>query len=137
MINVSRHRQSHHQFDAQFQGGAYVRKDGDRKSFTRKELILLATSGKFVGTFTARHGGHDDVASPQPAIWTLGSLEKQSGHQKFPILYDAKHSMMISGRHIGEDAFVIVDGRRVPGGVRLGDNEQLVVELSTLPPLAS
>ena len=121
------------QFDPTLKGGAYVKKNGRRKSFTRKDLVSLAASGKFVGTFTARHGVKADVDHPQPALWTLGPIERQRGRQEFPILYDGNNSMTISGRHIDKDANVIVDGRRVPGVVSLGDNEKVVVELSTLP----
>lgn len=121
------------QFDAKFKGGAYVTKDGDRKSFSRKDLIALASSGKFVGTLSARHGAKADVEQPQPAIWTLGPIERQRGRQKFPVLYSGNNSMTISGRHIREDANVIVDGRRVQGRVRVDDGEKIVVQLSTLP----
>jgi YVTN family beta-propeller protein len=121
------------QFDAQFKGGTYVRTDGDRKSFTRKELVSLSSSGKFVGTFSARHGSKADVDHPQPAIWTLGPIERQRGRQRFPILHEGKRSMTISGRHLHEDANVIVDGRRVSGSVSLNDKEKVVVELSALP----
>jgi YVTN family beta-propeller protein len=121
------------QFDGRFQGGVYVKKDGDRKSFTRKELVSLAAAGKFVGTFTARHGAKADVNHPQPAIWSLGPIERQRGRQEFPILHGGKHSMTMSGRHIGDDANVIVDGRRVPGSVSLEGVDKIVVKLSTLP----
>jgi hypothetical protein len=123
------------QFDATFKGGTYVRKNGDRKSFTRQELVALASRGKFIGTFTARHGARADVDHPQPALWTLGPIEKQRGRQKFPTLYEGHHSMTLSGRHLGEDANVIVDGRRVSGAVSLGDQEQVVVKLTALPPV--
>jgi hypothetical protein len=121
------------QFDASVKGGAYVEKDGDRKSFTRDDLISLASAGKFVGTFTARHGARADVDYPQPAIWTPGPIEQQSGRQAFPILYQGKKGMTISGRHILEGAHVIVDGRRIPGKVRFGDGEMVVVDFATLP----
>ncbi|MBQ11378.1 MAG: hypothetical protein CMJ45_07505 [Planctomyces sp.] len=121
------------QFDARFRGGAYVSKEGDRKSFTRKDLVSLAAKGRFVGTLTGRHGIKADVDHPQPAIWTMGPIEKQRGRQVFPILYDEKPSMTISGRHFGEDATVIVDGRRVSGMVRLDDAEKVVIKLSILP----
>jgi YVTN family beta-propeller protein len=121
------------QFDGQFRGGVYVKKDGNRESFTRQELVSLASAGKFVGTFTARHGAKADVNHPQPAIWSLGPIEKQRGRQEFPILHGGKHSMTISGRHIGDDANVIVDGRRVPGSVSLEGVDKIVVKLSTLP----
>ncbi len=121
------------QFDAQHKGGRYVKKDGDRRAFTREELVSLAVGGRFVGTFTGRHGLKSDVEHPQPAIWTLGPIERQRGRQKFPILYDVKHSMTISGRHFGDDANVIVDGRRVPASVSVGDGEKVMVNLPTLP----
>ncbi|HIF32979.1 MAG TPA: hypothetical protein EYQ75_15140 [Planctomycetaceae bacterium] len=121
------------QFDAEFEGGAYVEKYGDRKSFTRKELVSLASGGKFVGTFSARHGVKADVDHPQPAIWTLGPIERQRGRQVFPILYNGSNRMTVSGRHIGGDANVIVDGRRVQGAVILEDDERISIELATLP----
>ncbi|MCH8047801.1 MAG: ankyrin repeat domain-containing protein [Planctomycetes bacterium] len=125
------------QFDATFKGGTYVekKKSAERRSFTRERLVSLASSGKFVGTFTARHGARADVDHPQPALWTLGPIEKQRGRQEFPILHGGNHSMILSGRHIGEDANVIVDGRRVPGGVSLGDDEKVTIKLSALPPV--
>jgi DNA-binding beta-propeller fold protein YncE len=121
------------QFDATFQGGTYVMKGGDRESFSRQDLVAFAASGKFVGTFTGRHGVKADVDHPQPAIWTLGPIERQRGRQEFPILYDGNSSITVSGRHIDKDPNVIVDGRRVPGSVRLGDNEEVVIQLSALP----
>ena len=121
------------QFDSQHKGGSYVRKDGDRRGFTREELVSLAVGGRFVGTFTGRHGLKSDVEHPQPAIWTLGPIERQRGRQEFPILYDVKHSMTISGRHFGDDANVIVDGRRVSASVNVGDGEKVMVNLPTLP----
>ncbi len=123
------------QFDARSGGGAYLRKDGDRRSFTRRELISLASAGTFVGTFTGRHGAKADVDHPQPAIWTLGPIERQSGRQEFPILFDGSSTMTISGRHLDDDAFVVVDGRRVPGSVARGDGETVQVTLSKLPPV--
>lgn len=117
----------------QFQGNAYFNKEGDRESYTREKLVLLASSGKFVGTFTARHGVKADVNHPQPAIWTLGPIEKQRGRQQFPILYEGNNSMTISGRHIDEDANIIVDGRLVSGSISHGDDEMVIIQLATLP----
>ncbi|MDP7014889.1 MAG: ankyrin repeat domain-containing protein, partial [Pirellulaceae bacterium] len=117
----------------QFDGGTYVRKDGNRASFVRRDLIALAATGKFVGTFTARHGANADVDNPQPAIWTLGPIEKQRGRQEFPILFDGGNRMTISGRHIRDGAQVIVDGRRVSGSVSR-DGETVDIELDALPP---
>jgi YVTN family beta-propeller protein len=122
------------QFDAQLRGGEYVNKDGDRKSFTRKDLIARASAGKFIGSFTGRHGTKDDIEHPQPAIWTLGPIERQRGRQDFPILHRGTHEMTVSGRHIDDGAIVYVNGRRALGTVSLQENEKVVIELSSLPP---
>jgi YVTN family beta-propeller protein len=132
----------------QFQGGSYfvaeVAKTSEGTSeilassakpntFTRAKLVSLASTGKFVGTFTGRHGAKADIEHPQPAVWTLGPIERQRGRQEFPILYDGNNNMTISGRHIHDDANVIVDGRRVPGAVSLDEGETVEVKLANLP----
>jgi YVTN family beta-propeller protein len=135
------------QFDGELGGGRYIRKhhDGspqldserfpihDKQSFTRVELVSLALNGGFVSTFTARHGAEADVDSPQPAIWTLGPIERQRGRQVFPIVHDGNLRMKISGRHISEHAHVILDGRRVPGSTQIGADETVEVVLQSLP----
>ena len=109
----------------------YISTPGDRR-YTRKELIELADAGKFLGTFSARHGVDADLETPQPALWTLGSLERQSGRQKFPILFEGKQEMTVSGRHLEEDANVLVDGRLVDGGISI-DGETIHIRLDKLP----
>lgn len=121
------------QFDASYEKGAYVRVDGDHRAYTRDQLVALADQGKFVGTFTGRHGENDDYDHPQPAIWTLGAIERQSGRQRFPIVHQEDLSMTVSGRHIREGATVYVDGRRVPGSIKLEKDERVVVTLKSLP----
>eukprot|EP00913_Durusdinium_trenchii_P011144 g10466.t1 len=121
------------QFDATDNRGAYVEKVGARTRYSRKQLIALAKAGKFVGTFTGRHGANVACKSPQPAIWTLGPIEKQRGRQKFPILFDGNPRMTISGRHLDPAARVVVDGRRVSGRVILKEKETVVVEFKKLP----
>lgn len=116
----------------QFQGASYVEKSGERKSFTRAELESLATSGNFLGTFTARLGANVDVDHPQPALWTLGPIEKQRGKQDFPVLREGNSGMTISGRHIDSKAHIIVDGRRV-AGTTSHDGESVKVALDALP----
>lgn len=106
----------------------------DTEAYRREELVSLALEGRFIGTLSARHGAKADVDHPQPALWTLGPIERQRGRQKFPVLYGGNHSMTISGRHLSEDAFLIVDGRRVPGELSR-DGETVVVRLETLPPV--
>ena len=139
------------QFDSEFNGGTYVTKpeaagsgrsgrrssrSRERAAFSRDELVALAATGEFIGTFTGRHGQLADVEHPQPALWTLGPIEQQRGRQDFPILHTDKKSMSISGRNFDEDASVYVDGRRVTGTVTYGnddDNEEIIIELETLP----
>jgi hypothetical protein len=123
------------QFDSELDGGRYVSKGGDGRSFTRDELFALATNGKLIGTFTARHGENADVDHPQPAIWTRGPIERQRGRQQFPTLYGSNDRMKVSGRHIHKDAFVVVDGRRVTGNVSLDDSEKVEIELASFPPV--
>ena len=134
-VNDSTARPVALQFDALFEGGVYVGKAGRREAFTRADLISLGSRGKFVGTFTGRHGVYADVEHPQPAIWTPGPIERQRGRQEFPILYVGENRMTISGRHLREAPHIIVDGRRVAGTVTLDDEEKVVVELESLPPI--
>lgn len=121
----------------EFKAGMYVATDRKHKSFTRSALVSLAANGHFVGTFTARHGVNIGPDNPQPAIWTLGPIQTQRGHQKFPILYTDYPTMTVSGRHIQEGAYIIVDGKRVAGTVisKKGAffDTDIIVKLKTLP----
>jgi YVTN family beta-propeller protein len=135
LIDASSSKSVELQFDPEFQGGVYVSKARDRQVFTREQLVSLADDGKFVGTFTGRHGENADVESPQPALWTLGSIHEQRGRQEFPILHEGDKTMAVSGRNFDEYASVYVDGRRVEGFVALEDDyqEQVVIKLESLP----
>lgn len=123
------------QFDAGHQGGTYVQISGERRATTLMELVSAAAEGRFIGTFTGRHGEKDSCESPQPAIWTLGPIQQQRGRQQFPVLYDSHRTLRVSGRHLDEGARVIVNGRRVAGTVRLKNdkNETVEIELEELP----
>ncbi len=117
----------------QFGDGKYVAKTGDRTSFTRAGLLALAAGGNFVGTVTARHGAKAGVDHPQPALWTVGPIERQRGRQDFPILHPDQKSMTVSGRHFGDDARVFVNGHRAAGTVKRGDGEKVTITLDALP----
>ena len=123
------------QFRGDVEGGRYVQTNGEQASFTRKELMTLASSGRLVATFTARHGTKADVENPQPALWTLSAIEKQSGRQRFPMLYGEKRTMTINARHLGEDVSVFVNGRRASAVLRSGEEENVTIELASLPPV--
>jgi hypothetical protein len=121
------------EFKGNAKTGNYLDRNRAGKTFARSDLIALAAGGQFVGTFTARLGTQVDVDHPQPALWTLGPIQKQSGRQEFPILYPGHARMKMSGRHFRNDAHVFVDGRRVVGSVVLQPHETVVLQLATLP----
>jgi YVTN family beta-propeller protein len=123
------------QFETRGKAGRYAMRDGRRESFTREKLLALSAEGRFVGTFTARLGAKVDLEHPQPALWTLGPIQKQSGRQEFPILFAGNRTMKISGRHLRKGAHLIVDGRRVPGKVKMEAGETIAIELTSLPPI--
>ncbi|MEM6473841.1 MAG: ankyrin repeat domain-containing protein [Planctomycetota bacterium] len=117
-----------------FDGNQYIDINDEMCCFQSTELVRLAADGSFVGTMTARHGANaDSISNPQPILWTLGPIEKQSGHQDFPILHPDQTAMKISGRYVDSSARVFVDGRRVPGTVRVDGKDKLKIELTSLP----
>ena len=120
------------QFDAQYKGGTYVATSGNREAYSRGALVALAKEGRFIGTFTARIGLEGDITKPQPALWTLGPIEKQSGTQKFPAIYPGSLSMKVSGRHIRDNAHLFVDGVRAPGSLK-AIGETIEISLQNLP----
>lgn len=123
----------------QFRGeqgkGRYLELAGQGRERLRDELISLAGAGRFIGTFTGRHGRRDDLDSPQPGLWTRGPIHLQRGPQRFPVLYGNNRTMIVSGRHVEEGAHIIVDGRRVSGTVSVvgGKDESVRIRLSELP----
>ncbi len=120
----------------QFDGDRYVETSGSRNAYSRDELISLVSNGEFIGTFTGQMGSPVDLKHPQPALWTLGSLQRQSGRQRFPVLHAEKKVMGMSGRHFGEDAHLIVDGRRVEGKIEIQLEKNLVlVSFTEMPSL--
>ena len=120
------------QFDPDYKGGVYVDKSMQGKYYPNADLIRYAELGKFIGTFTARHGVNVDVNSPQPALWTLGSIHEQR-KQDFPTVTTGRLSMTISGRHFKDDAKIFVDGVRVNGAVSVKSNEKVVITLASAP----
>ena len=119
-------------FERRIRDGAYIETGGDRRRFTRDKLVSLASSGRFLGTFTASLGTTVDLNHPQPALWTPGPIHPQRGRQKFPVLVDGKTTMTISGRHIRKGARVVVNGRRVPGSIKI-DREVVTISLEKSP----
>ena len=109
----------------------------DTRTYTRMRLLQLAREGKFIGTFTARHGARADYDHPQPALWTLSEIHRQSGRQKFPEVAGDKKTMTLHGRHIREGAHVLVNGRRVKASIKFGEKERLQITLAKLPSIGT
>ena len=134
-IDTNAARKFEMQFDGAYKGGVYIEKTADRKYYARADLIKLAAEGKFIGTFTARHGAKADLFKyPQPAIWSSGPIQEQRGKQSFPVVSSTQKSMAISGRHFKDDARVFVDGKRVDGSVSVKEGEKVNITLASLPP---
>ena len=117
----------------QFRNGVYFDIENPDRTYARKRLVQLASNGRFVGTFTGRHGENDDYDHPQPALWTRGPIHSQRGKQKFPKLYGDNRTMKISGRHIREGAHIIVNGRRVSGTIHIAGKDDVDIVLNELP----
>ena len=117
-------------------GDHYTPINGTR-TYTRMRLLQLAREGKFIGTFTARHGARADYDHPQPALWTLSEIHRQSGRQKFPEVAGDKKTMTLHGRHIREGAHVLVNGRRVKASIKFGEKERLQITLAKLPSIGT
>lgn len=102
------------------------------RRYSSTDLQKLARDKKFIGTFTGNLGPLVDADNPQPALWTLGPIEKQQGHQIFPTISEAASTLKLSARHVREAPFLFVDGHRVPGTSRL-DGQTLEIEFEKLP----
>lgn len=121
-------------FDTTLLGGGYVEKTGERRYFSSEDLIKLANQGKFVGTFTGRHGSKSDFNFPQPALWSNGKIDDQR-KQDFPTIRSPQKSMTLSGRHLKDDAHIIIDGKKTDGSVKVKEGEKFVITLESLPPV--
>lgn len=121
------------QWDGQHEGGRYVMTQSPRRAFSREQLLNWASDGRFVGTFTGRHGADADYDHPQPALWTRGTLHAQVGRQVFPTVGGNQRTMKVSGRHIDPGAHVVVNGRRVAGRVEQTGQDAYDIHLRELP----
>jgi len=97
------------------------------------ELLSLAEQGKLMVTLTAHLGENAGAERAQPALWTLGPIEKQRGHQEFPALSPEDRRLVLSGRHLATAPLVLVDGERVPARLSV-EGERVEIDLAELPP---
>ncbi len=102
-------------------------------SLSHEELLQEVAAGRLIVTLTGQHGVNCDVEHPQPVIWTIGPIEEQRGSQKFPVLYPEQTEILVSGRHVDEQARIFVDGHRVAGHLELQGNENITIKLEQRP----
>ena len=98
-----------------------------------EDLLREAAAGRVLVTLTAGLGEAASADAPQPAVWTPGPIERQSGRQKFPRLAPGETAFTVSGRHVDPDARVFLDGRRVGGVVTPQEGERVRVALDEQP----
>lgn len=96
-------------------------------------MLTLASQGELVLTLTAHLGPQAGARHPQPELWTSGSLHQQRGRQVFPIVTAEDTTLVLSGRHFGNDAQVFVDGYSVPAVVTTGTADAVSIRLQQLP----
>ncbi len=126
------------QFNPASDGKFYVSKNGTGENWDRAGLLNLAKDGRFIGTFTARHGIKANLfTNPQPAIWPEYTLSRSSqlsmhgNRHNFPKLKE-DGVITISGRHFSDDAIVFIDGRRVSAKLTL-DEENVRIDFEESP----
>ena len=118
-------------------------RDGSDETLSRADLLDQATRGDVLVTVTGRLGYYADYDHPQPTLRPveLPTLPMFPGGRPadFPELY-VNEAMRLRGEHIQQDAYVLVDGRRVFGSVEceMGnlpdcDDDVIVVEFDELP----
>jgi hypothetical protein len=100
--------------------------------WTSEELLALAARGELVVTLTAHLGDRADAAQAQPALWTLGPIEQQRGHQTFPALSPTNRHLVLNGRHLAPAPLVLVNGSRVDARLTMA-GERVEIALAELP----
>lgn len=119
--------------DSQTESGLRFDADGTSQQIDLDQIIRLAVQGQLIITLTAHLGHQATALLPQPELWTSGNMQQQSGRQVFPIATGQDSVMRLSGRYFGADAWVFVDGMRVPGKIRIDQNDEVQIELHKLP----
>ena len=123
----------------QFQDGHYREVKAQGMTFTRSDLLQRVRSGELVMTLTALSGKHVGSAYPQPGVWPLAEIQRQSDVINIPHL-QADRTLLMNGRHVLDGASVIVNGRKVNGSIRCRSgtlplclDEVIVIELERVP----
>jgi len=112
--------------------------DADR-DFNRAELIEAVQAEQLVVTLTGWSGKNVGYAYPQPGLWPLAEIQRQSGVINIAHLAGDR-TLTMSGRHLLEGAAVMVNGRRVDAEVHCQSgvmphclDEIVIVQLDQAP----
>lgn len=123
----------------QFQGGRYREVKAQGKTYSRSDLLQMVRSGELVITLTALSGKNVGYAYPQPGLWPLAAIQRQSDVINIPHL-QADRTLLMNGRHVLDGAAVMVNGRKVNGSVRCQSGtlpncleEIILIELERVP----
>ena len=123
----------------QFRDGRYREVKAQGMTLTRSDLLQMVRSGELVITLTGLSGKHVGSGYPQPGIWPLGEVQRQSDVINIPHL-QADRTLLVNGRHVLEGALLIVNGRKVNGSVRCQSgtlphclDEVISIELERVP----
>ena len=109
------------------------------RHFSSAELLGAVGSGELVVTLTGWSGKNIGYAYPQPGLWPLGEIQRQSGVINIAHLAEDL-TLTMNGRHVLEGAQVIVNGRLATAGIRCQSgpmpncqDEIVVVQLDQAP----
>lgn len=123
----------------QFRDGHYQEVKAQGRTFTRSDLLQKVRSGDLVITLTALSGKNVGSAYPQPGVWPLAEIQRQSDVINIPHL-QADRTLLMNGRHVLDGAAVIVNGRKVNGSIRCRSgtlphclDEVILIELERAP----
>jgi YVTN family beta-propeller protein len=120
-------------WDSKSHGGLRFGSEGKSQEIQLDEIKSLAEQGQLVLTLTAHLGPQAIASSPQPELWTSGSIQQQRGRQVFPIASSEDKTLRLSGRYFGSDAWIFVDGNRVAGTIEVNDRDETLIRLEELP----
>lgn len=123
----------------QFQNGFYQDVAEQDRRFSRSDLLQLIRSNELVITLTAFSGKNVGYAFPQPGLWPLAEIQRQSDVINIPHL-QADRTLLMNGRHVLAGAAVLVNGRKVNSNIRCRsgtlpncDDEVILIELERVP----
>jgi YVTN family beta-propeller protein len=123
----------------QFRDGLYREVKAQGRTFSRSDLLQLVRSGELIITLTALSGKNVGSDYPQPGVWPLAEIQRQSDVINIPHL-QADRTLLMNGRHVLEGAAVIVNGRKVNGSIRCQSgtlphclDEVILIELERVP----